>query len=188
MDILKITKSKTREKILRLFFTDADKKYYLRQLERMLDLPVGNIRRELLALEKTGLFKKEEMGKETYYFLNKESAVFLDLKNIVFKTIGVAGSLKKELTEIEGIEYAFIFGSFAKNQEDSSSDVDLMIVGQFDENVLIEKVARLEKLLNREINYHYCRTDEWHAKLRENSFYKSIYEGSKIELVKKGNG
>lgn len=186
MDFLKITKSKTREKILRLFFSDIEKKYYLRQLERLLDLPVNNVRRELIALEKTGLFKKEKIGNQTHYFLNKESALFEDYKNIIFKTIGVAGSLKKELEDIEGVKYAFIFGSFAKNIEDSASDIDLMIVGRFDEDILIKKIRDLEDILKREINYHYIDQDEWKKKLGENSFYKSVNDGPKIELITAG--
>lgn len=59
MDILKIIKSKTREKILQLYFADTAEKYYLRQLEKLLGLSVGNVRRELMALAKTGLFRKE---------------------------------------------------------------------------------------------------------------------------------
>jgi len=73
MDIFKLTKSKTREKILQLF----------------------------LSLEKIGLFKREKVGKQVYYFLNKDSAFFEDFKNIVFKTIGAQGQLKKELEKIK---------------------------------------------------------------------------------------
>lgn len=188
MDFLRITKSKTREKILQLFFSNAEKKYYLRQLERMLVLPVGNIRRELLELEKTGLFQKEKIGNQTHYFLNKNSPLFEDYKNIIFKTIGVAGSIKSALENIEVIKYAFIFGSFAKNKENSASDVDLMIIGKFNEDILIEKIKRLEKDLGREINYHYISQSEWDEKIKENSFYKSVNEGPKIELIGQNNG
>ena len=87
MDITKITKSKTREKILQLFFSNIDKKYYLRELERILGVSVGNIRRELLMLEKAGLFKRERVGVEVYYSLNKDSAIFDDFKNIIYKTL-----------------------------------------------------------------------------------------------------
>jgi len=49
--------SKTRVKILRLFFLDPEKKYYIRQLARELDLQVNSIRRELENLEEIGLLK-----------------------------------------------------------------------------------------------------------------------------------
>ena len=68
MDIFNLKRSKTREKLLRLYFSNPVKKYYLRELERILNLPVGNIRRELLSLEKSGLFKRGKNGKPSLLF------------------------------------------------------------------------------------------------------------------------
>ena len=183
MDIFKLTKSKTREKLLQLFFSDPSKKYYLRELERILNISVGNIRRELLSLKKTGLFKCEKMGQQVYYFLNRDSALFEDFKNIVFKTIGVQGKLKKELEKIKGIKQAFIFGSFAKNKENTSSDVDLMIIGKVDEDLLISKISKLENLFKREINYHLIDTEEWKEKSKKDSFIKNIINNPKIKII-----
>ena len=184
MDIFKITKSKTREKILQLFFSDVNKKYYLRELERLLDLSAANIRRELLSLEKLGLFGKEKMGNQIYYFLSKNSALFDDFKNIIFKTIGVEGALRKELQKIEGIRSAFLFGSFAKNREDSSSDIDLMVIGEnIDEGKLIKRINKLEELFKREINYHIWGQKEFEKKAKTESFIHSILEEPKIELI-----
>jgi len=56
MDLFRITKSKLREGLLALYFTNPNKKYYLRELEKILNFSVGNIRRELIKLESTGLF------------------------------------------------------------------------------------------------------------------------------------
>jgi len=40
MDIFNITKSKTRKAILQLYFLHPEKKYYLRELEKILLKPV----------------------------------------------------------------------------------------------------------------------------------------------------
>jgi hypothetical protein len=71
MELFRITKSKLREELLTLYFTNPDKKYYLRVLERMLHFSVGNIRRELIKLERTGLFRIENKGNMVYYYLNQ---------------------------------------------------------------------------------------------------------------------
>jgi len=183
MDITKITKSKTREAILRLFFSNVDKKYYLRELERILGISVGNIRRELLMLELLGLFGREAMGREVYYSLNKNSAIFEDFKNIIYKTIGMEGSIKRELNKVEGITNAFIFGSFAKNKENLASDIDLMIIGDVDENLLISKISKLENICRREINYHLLDNKEWKEKSKKNSFLKAIVKAPKIDII-----
>ncbi len=183
MDILNIAKSKTREKILMLFFLDVEKKYYLRELERILGVSVANIRRELLSLEKAGLFKREKQGKEVYYSLNKKSAIFEDVKNIVSKTIGVESLLKKELCKLKGIKKAFVFGSFAKQKENSLSDIDLMIIGSVDEDLLVKKISKLERTLKREVNYHLFDTKEWKEKVKDSSFLKSVVNDFKINIL-----
>lgn len=184
MDIFRITKSKTREALLKLYFSNPNKRYYLRELERILNFPVQNIRRELLALEKTGIFRKEKTGKQLYYFLNKKSPIFNELKRIISKTIGIEAQIKKILTELSDIKVAFIFGSLAKEREDSLSDIDLMIIGRPDEDELISKITKLESRLDREINYHIFSPRDWKKKLQEkNSFLENILSQPKIFLI-----
>ena len=76
MDLFRITKSKLREELLALYFTNPNKKYYLRELERLLNFSVGNIRRELIKLERTGLFLSENKGNLVYYYLNQSYPLF----------------------------------------------------------------------------------------------------------------
>jgi hypothetical protein len=51
LQALYISKSKIRENLLVLYFTNPKKKYYLRELERLLNFSAGSIRRELLKFE-----------------------------------------------------------------------------------------------------------------------------------------
>ena len=92
MNLIGLIKSKTREKILRFFFLNQGKKYYLRELERALNLPVGNIRRELIFLEKIKLFKHEKIGNLVYYSLDINSSLFSVVEDIILKT----SNIKKE--------------------------------------------------------------------------------------------
>jgi len=184
MDILNLKKSKTRKKIFQLFFSDLTKKYYLRELERILNISVGNIRRELLSLEKARLFKREKVGNQVYYSVNKESPIFEELRKIVSKTIGAGGLIKNVLKKIKGIKFAFIFGSYAKGKENSLSDIDLMVIGKLNEDELISEILKVEKQLSREVNYHIFSLTDWKKKLKENnSFLKNILSQSKIFLI-----
>ena len=88
MYVFRITKSKLREELLALYFTSPNKKYYLRELEKWLNFSVGNIRRELIKLENTGLFLIENKGNLVYYYLNQSYPLFEELKSIIFKTSG----------------------------------------------------------------------------------------------------
>ena len=62
MDITRIFKSKARQALFRLYFTNPAKSYYLRELERILDIPVAMLRKELIALKKAGIFVSSRKG------------------------------------------------------------------------------------------------------------------------------
>lgn len=184
MDIFNIGKSKTRKAILQLYFSHPEKKYYLRQLEKILHFPVQNIRRELINLERNGMFKREKSGNQVYYFINKESPVYSDIRNIISKTIGIESQLRESLSGVSGIKKAFIFGSFADGTQDSLSDVDIMIVGEVNEDALIEKISKLENKIEREINYYiYDEKEFGEQRKKENSFILKILSKPVIFLI-----
>ena len=184
MDIAKIFKSRTRKELFRLYFTNPDNEYYLRELERNLNIPVSMIRKELTHLEDTGIFVSSKKGNLVYYSLNKSYPLFEELKSIVFKTIGIQGLLKETLGKIKGIEGAFIYGSFAKKEEVSKSDIDLFIMGKVDDSRLLREMRRLEEVLKREINYSIFTTDEFNKKVKEkDSFTTDLLENPKIFIV-----
>jgi len=184
MDILNFSKSKLRSRILQLYFAHPEKKYYLRELERLLKKPVAYIRRELLGLKKSGLFISNFSGKQRYFELNKNYYLYEEIKKIVFKTVGTKGSLKTILENIQNIKIAFIFGSLAKGEEDYLSDIDIMIIGNPDEDKLISDINKLENKLNREINYHiYSSLDVEQNIKKNNSFIKNVLSGQKIFLI-----
>lgn len=189
MDIFRIIKSKLREELLVLYFTNSDKKYYLRELERILNFSVGNIRRELIKLESAGLFLSESKGNLVYYNLNKSYPLFKELKSIIFKTSGAPKMLQNILEKFKGISQAFVYGSFAKEEERGDSDIDLLIIGKVDEDKLIEEIDKLERKLQREINYAiYGKEDFSKKKKEESSFVLDILKEKKIFLIGDENG
>ena len=146
-----------------------------------------NIRREFLVLEKNGIFTREKQGNQVYYFLNTDSPIFSEMKSIVSKTIGAQGELKKSLISIKGIKTAFVFGSFANGKEDSLSDIDLMIVGEIDENQLVRKISKLENRLDREINYHIFSQKEFAKRIKGKDFFISGILSKPIIFLIGGN-
>lgn len=184
MDIFKITKSQTRKAIFELYFSHPEKKYYLRELERILHQPVQNVRRELISLEKNGIFQREKTGNQVYYFLNVESPIFNEIKGIVSKTIGIESELKMALVDMKKIKTAFIFGSFAQGTEDALSDIDLMLIGEVDENDLIKEISAIETKIEREINYHIFDEIEFEKRLKDgDAFIKGILSKQTIFLI-----
>ncbi|GAI13105.1 unnamed protein product, partial [marine sediment metagenome] len=89
LESLYITKSKIRQGILTLFFTNVSQKYYLRELQRILGYSAGSIRRELLKFQKDNLFNTERVGNLLYYTLNTKHPLFKELRAIVCKPWGL---------------------------------------------------------------------------------------------------
>lgn len=186
INFLEITKSRLRNKILLHFFTNIDDEMYLREMALTLKEDPGNLSKELSKLEKEGIFISQFRGKQKYFFLNKTYPLFNELKSIIFKTIGIKGSLQNIINETSGIVSAFIYGSFATGKENASSDINLCLVVKdsiFNEDNFISKINSLGKTISREINYIYYSEDEWKKQTNENdSFIINIKMGPKIVL------
>ena len=186
INFLEITKSRLRNKILLHFFTNTDDEMYLREMALRLKEDPGNLSKELSRLEKEGIFISQFRGKQKYFFLNKTYPLFDELKSIIFKTIGIQGSLQNIINETSGIVTALIYGSFATGKENASSDIDLCLIVKdsvFNENNFISKIDGLEKTISREINYIYYSEEEWEKQINENdSFIINIKMGPKIVL------
>lgn len=184
LEALFISKSKIRQDLLALFFTDPSKSYYLRQLQRMLGHSAGSIRRELLRFQKDSLFDTQKVGNLLYYRLNTGHPLFEELKSIVSKTVGVEGSLRKELASIKEIKTAFIYGSFASKREKAGSDIDLMIIGNPHISLLNQKIAALEEKFKREINVTTYSPEEYHNGGKVKSgFIPDLLNNPKIMLA-----
>ena len=81
--IEKLVTSKTRIKILNLFLSHIDDRYYLRELERMLDESLSPLRRQLVKLVNMGILIVEEEANLKYYKLNKNFEGLEELKELV---------------------------------------------------------------------------------------------------------
>jgi predicted nucleotidyltransferase len=93
------------------------------------------------------------------------------------------------LEKFKGKSQTFIYGSFAKGEEREGSDIDLLIIGEVDEDKLIEEVGRLERKLQREINYAIYGKEDFNKKKKEGNFFiLDILKEKKIFLIGDENG
>lgn len=186
VNFLEITRSRLRQNLLSYFFTNPDAKLYLREIASTLKEDPGNLSKEFAKLEREGIFTSTLRGNQKHFSLNKSYPLYKELKSIIFKTIGVEGSLKKLIESTDGILFSFIYGSFAQNKENTISDIDLLIVGDPNEDDLMQKIEDLEKRLQREINYNIYPEEEFKKKIRgKDSFILNVLKRPKKIL--KGN-
>lgn len=183
VNFLQLTKSRLRQKILSYYFTNPTNQLYVRQLASILSEDPGNISKELCKLENEGVFIAETKGNQKHFYLNKRYPLYSELKSIVFKTVGVEGRLKDIIGKAKGIQLSFIYGSYAANKENASSDIDLLIVGNPNEDELLERIESAEQALGREINYNIYPAAEFKGKrTKKDNFITNVLKKPKIML------
>ncbi len=178
--------SSTRAELLGLFFNNPDDRFYLREIARHIGKDAAGIKRELDKLVKIGLLAIEKRGVQKYYYANKNSPIFSEMKGLIFKTTGVQGSMKASLSRLKGVKVAFIYGSYAKGAEKEDSNINLMVIGQANITELNDMVMGLEDKLKRDIDY--LVFDEQEYRKRKDSkdpFIRELLKGKKIFLVGK---
>jgi predicted nucleotidyltransferase len=183
LESLYVTKSKVRRDILTLFFGNPSKKYYVRQIARLLGYSVGSIGRELKKFKKDDLFLTEKTGNLVYYKLNQDHPLYEELKSIVMKSSGIVQRVKEALLSFINIDVAFIYGSFASGGAKSSSDIDVMIIGNVESSDVVSVLSELEIKFDREINFTLYTKKEFLEKKDKIEFLKDVMEGNKIPLI-----
>ena len=159
--------SRTRVTLLTKLLMNADRSYYLRELAKELKIPYSMLYKEKNTLLSLGILKEERKGKINLLSVNKNLPYYPELKGIMMKTTGLAGVTADSLHAIYGVKYALIYGSFANGEETGSSDVDLLIIGDTDEEKILDAVTKVEKTTAREINYILWSENEFYDRVRE---------------------
>jgi hypothetical protein len=133
-------RSKARQRLLSYYFTNPTSRHHLRDLAERLSIDPSNLSKELGRLEREGLFRSEVSGRQKYFTLNRKYPLFDEVRGIVQKTIGAVPLLAQSLQKIEGIEEAYLYGSFARDQQDALSDIDVLVIGRPKSTALAEAV------------------------------------------------
>lgn len=157
-------RSKVAVKILDYFFLNPDAQRYINELARSLELDPKNTETKLKEFEKEGLLKSEFRGKQRYFFLAKDNPVLEHYRQIFLKTYGIEKRLRDMLRDIKGLQEAYIFGSYASNKMDSSSDIDILAIGTHSVLELQRAVGKLQKDMGREFNVTNLDPEEFKSK------------------------
>jgi len=176
--------TKNRTELLRLFLTNPNKSFYMHEIGRILGRKPGTFQRVLYQLAEEGVLVSRYSANARYFQANKSFPLYRELRSIVFKTIGVTGSIGQVLNRVGDVELAFIYGSYARGRENYLSDIDLVIVGNADEDKLIHGFDRLEDVLKRDINYKlYRRSDFEEALAKKSPFLQEVLRDKKVMIV-----
>ncbi|TMB76332.1 MAG: hypothetical protein E6J52_07915 [Chloroflexi bacterium] len=147
-----IERSATEGRLLALLTSTPGQEFHTRDLVRRIQ---GSPRPVQLALEKLlrqGLVESRRVGPLRMWHMDPANPVYPALRDLYARTVGLVAQLRAILAREPGVRCAFVFGSYARGDDDVRSDVDVLIVGEQRGHDFLEKLQSLEATLGREIN------------------------------------
>lgn len=182
--------SKTRVKLLSLFFNNPNRPYYVREITRTVDEQINSVRRELSNLLAIGIIRSESNNNRLYYEVNQKYQFYAPLRAI-FTNIAAEESelveampendLVKRLRAVGNVKLAFQTGSFTR---DPSAGTDFFIMGDVNRSRVHKLISELEAELGREINFTVMTEDEYDYRQRLNDrFLGSVLAAKRVDLV-----
>jgi len=189
--------SKTRVKLLQLFYSNPNRSFYVREITRKIDEQINSVRRELSNLLSIGIITSENTNNRVYYEVNQKYEYYEPLQQIfgggVKKTVAKKGaaatadqvSSEADLKSVGHIDLAVYTGQFTR---DESTGIDLLIVGEVNMNSLQKYIDELEAKENKSIRYSVMSLQDFQYRQQiRDRFAVSIAQSKKQILVDKHN-
>lgn len=177
-------KSKIIRSLLNFYFLHPEHSFYMNEIARRFNIDKRNLARKLKELEKEGLFVSKVSGNQRYYSLNKKYSLYKEYRNIFMKTVGIEEKLKSALSDIDGIKEAYIYGSYARDNMDAFSDIDIIIIGSHDTIMIQKEISKLQKDMDREINVINIGLKEFNDKKNSRDpFILEIFKNKNIKII-----
>jgi hypothetical protein len=192
--------SKTRVKLLQLFYTNPNRSFYVREITRQIDEQINSVRRELANLLSVGIIVSDNANNRLYYEVNQKyehydafhsifgGGVVKKVKSKKGETIKEEVVVDEPTDELKGlgnVELALYTGQFTR---DESAGIDFLLVGDVNAKALENYVSELEQKEGKEIRYAVMTLDTFKYRRQINDrFIIKVLEAKKQILVDKNN-
>lgn len=187
-----IIPSKTRRKILALFFEDVNRVLHLRKIGREVAEEINAVKRELDILHEGKVLRREKRLNKVVYSINEKYLFYDEFLHIFAKEGEFVQNILKALPRLGKIKYFALSHSFVKRKPITQSDVYILIVGVVVLAELGPIIQAEEKKLGIEINYTVMTEEECIFRKKNNDPFiwsflrqpKVMVLGNEEELVK----
>jgi len=185
--------SKTRVKLLQLFYSNPNRSFYVREITRKIDEQINSVRRELANLLSIGIISSDNNNNRLYYEVNQRYEYYKALAAIfgkggATKTLAAAG---KEVTlhepddvaalkKVGNIEFAILTGQFTR---DESTGIDLLVVGDVNQSKLNKYVSEMEAKEGKEIRFVAMDDKEYQYRDQVNDRFLNKVKASKKQIL-----
>ena len=176
----KLFGSKTRTKLLELFFGNSSQSYYVREITRLIGEQINSVRRELLNLDSVGIIKSETFDNKVYYSANMKHPYSKPLVDLF--TVKVDTTKERDVHKAGWDEYVKPVKNYLKamvvtNRAPGEEGIDLFVIGDDKTKKLTHWAEVVEKRQGKPINYVIMSEDDY-------SYRKSVKDRFLVDLMK----
>jgi predicted transcriptional regulator len=185
--------SKTRVKLLKLFYGNPSRAFYVREITRKIGEQINSVRRELSNLLNEGIITSDNINNKLYYEVNQKYEYYEPLLTIfgVQKATtkstnqDVEAGVEEEFKALGHVELVLLSGLFTS---DNSAPVDVLIVGNVNRNAVSKYIASLEEDEGREINYTVMKLDDfkYRSQIRDRFVSRILSSKNQVLLDRQG--
>lgn len=174
--------SRTRVKLLRLFLTHPDERYYVREMTRTVDERINSVRRELANLVELDLIESTTSNRKRYYQLNPRCVLYPELKALIVKSrLAIEQDLVRKLKKMGRVSFMVLTGMFTGVEE---AKTDVLIVGRVNRRQLKVLMRRLQANFDAEIRYTVMNLKEFNYRRDiTDRFLYTILENKRVTLI-----
>jgi hypothetical protein len=192
--------SKTRVKLLQLFYSNPNRSFYVREITRKIDEQINSVRRELANLLSIGIISSDTTNNRLYYEVNQTFDFYEPLKAIFgqgepaeadsgpepadkVSKVSAAGAPNVDRDKIKAlgnIEIALYTGQFTR---DESSGIDALIVGDVNQHALQKFMTELEAQEGKEIRYAVMPPNEFSYRRQVKDRFITTVLGAKKQVL-----
>ncbi len=133
-----------------------------------------------------GLLQEDRIGRTRQVRANPTARLFESLRQMITLTYGPVPVLEDELRELDGVENAFVYGSWAARHEGVEGpephDVDVLVVGKPDVEELFEAGERARRRLQREVNIRTVSATAWTDPRPADPFLQHVHTSPLVAL------
>ena len=163
--------SKIRIKILMRLFFNPEMSLYLRGMAKEFNVSTSHIRAELQHLSANNLLTNRHEGRQVYYSAKCEHPLFPELQSMVRKALGMDHIVESIISRLGNLQSAFVVDDYAEGKD--TGIIDLVLVGDINQQNLVDLVKKTEAYLQRRIRVLTFNVKEF-QKNRSVLFKKSI--------------
>ena len=153
--LLPLLRSRLQAEILTLVLLGPGQEWSLTGLASRTGASVSSVQREITRAEEAGVVRSRRLGNARLVEA-AESPLTGPLTELLLRSFGPRQVLAEELEHVEGVEQAYLFGSWAARYEGEAgrppADLDLLVIGSPDRDELDDAAQRATGRLAREVN------------------------------------